>query len=124
MEKVYIEKTPNTPEVIFDSDNGKFELSGRSIPEDSLDFYEPLMVWATEYVKMPKDHTNLSIKFEYFNTSSSKCILDLLDIFAKIHSSDKQIDINWYYKEYDEDILETGQDFMEVLGVDINLIKY
>ena len=119
MEKVYIQKTPNTPEVIFDYENGKFELSGRSIPEDSLDFYEPLMEWAEEYIKQPQDHSYLYIKLEYFNTSSSKCLLDLLDIFAKIHDSEKQIDINWYY----EDILETGQDFMEVLGVDFNLIK-
>lgn len=124
MENIYIQKTPNTPEVIFDYDNGKFEMSGRSIPEDSLDFYEPLMEWAQEYVQAPKNHTYLYMKLEYFNTSSSKCLLDLLDIFAKIYDSDKQIDINWYYKDYDEDILETGQDFMEVLGVDINLIKY
>lgn len=124
MEKVYIQKTPNTPEVIFDYDTGKMELAGRSIPEDSLDFYQPLMDWAVEYIKNPQEHSFVIMKLEYFNTSSSKCLLDLLDIFAKIADSDKQIDINWYYKEYDEDILETGQDFMEVLGIDINLIKY
>ena len=124
MEKVHIEKTPNTPEVLFDHVSGICELSGRSIPEDSLDFYEPLMAWAEAYVLDPKDHTNLSVKLEYFNTSSSKCLLDLLDIFAKIEDTEKQIDINWYYKGYDEDILETGRDFMEVLGVEINLIQY
>ena len=81
MEKLQIEGGNKTPTVTFDHVTGEFELSGRSIPENAVDFYRPIYQWLDEYVKSPPNHTTLNVKLEYFNTSSSKC---LLDVFKKV----------------------------------------
>ena len=77
MGKISIDGTSKTPTVLFDSENGVMELKGRSIPENSIEFYKPIVESLDDYAKGPKDKTKVEIQLEYFNTSSSKCILDL-----------------------------------------------
>ena len=77
MGKISIEGTPKTPTISFDPESGKMELKGRSIPENSIEFYKIIVDALDEYAKSPKELTNVVIQLEYFNTSSSKCILDL-----------------------------------------------
>ena len=73
MEPIIIEGTPKTPTVKFDSSEGVFEIKGRSIPENSIEFYKPLVDALDKYAGSPKSATNVNIQLEYFNTSSSKC---------------------------------------------------
>ena len=77
MEPILIEGTPKTPTVKFDKSEGVFEIKGRSIPENSVEFYKPLVDWLDNYKESPLDKTVVNIRLEYFNTSSSKCILDV-----------------------------------------------
>ena len=81
MNSLIIEGSPKTPNINFDGNEGSFLISGRSIPENSLDFYKPVMEWLDFYIVEPKEATTVNIKLEYFNTSSSKC---LLDVFKKL----------------------------------------
>ena len=76
MEKLSIEGTSKTPTITSDSDEGLLEIIGRSNPENSVEFYKPLMDWVDEYVQAPGPKTTVNIKLEHFNTSSSKMILD------------------------------------------------
>jgi hypothetical protein len=77
MEKLILEASAKTPEVVFDPTAGTLLLKGRSIPENSIEFYKPLNDWIDSYAANPGSQTVIEMKLEYFNTSSSKCILDL-----------------------------------------------
>ena len=121
MENIKIEGTPKTPTVNFDSKVGRLELSGRSIPENSIEFYKPLLDWIESYGGTPQNKTEVDIKLEYFNTSSSKCILD---VFKKLEGvTGTEMIINWYYEEDDEDMLEAGEDYQAIINIPFKMIE-
>lgn len=121
MENINLEGTPKTPTVKFDAGAGTLELSGRSIPENSIEFYKPLLEWIDRYAGTPKSTTAVNIKLEYFNTSSSKCILD---VFKKLETvKNTSMTINWYYEEDDEDMLEAGEDYQAIINIPFKMIE-
>jgi hypothetical protein len=113
MEILNLEGTADTPKIILDKGNGIFEISGRSLPEDSVEFYRPVLEWISGYAKAPNANTHFSFKLEYFNTSSSKLILDVLSALEEI----KGMEIEWYYAEDDEDMEEAGKEFSELVEI-------
>ena len=123
MGKIAIEGTPKTPTVNFDPETGVLELKGRSIPENSIEFYKPVVDALDDYSKGAKDGTKINIQLEYFNTSSSKCILDLFKKLEGIHISGKEVIINWFYEEDDEDMLEAGEDYEAIIKVPFKMIE-
>jgi len=122
LEPLKIEPTHKTPKVYFDPANNIFELSGRSIPEDSVGFYKRILDWIDEYSGSPNSKTEFKFELEYFNTSSSKNILELLKKLEKIYQSNNAVNILWYYDEDDEDMEETGEDYKALLSVPLELI--
>jgi len=113
--------TSKTPALDFNYQEGKFEIKGRSIPENSIEFYKPLISWVEEYITKPKENTKLLIKLEYFNTSSSKCLVEVFRRLEKLLQMDNEIKIHWYYESDDEDMLESGEDFKEIIKIPIEL---
>ena len=123
METIAIEGTPKTPTINFDIEKGFLEIKGRSIPENSIEFYKPLVDWLEKYAAKPKSTTNVNIQLEYFNTSSSKCILDVFKKLEFIHKNGSEIVINWYYEQDDEDMLEAGEDYQAIINVPFKMIE-
>jgi len=123
MEPLNIESTPKTPSIKFLEDEGTVEIKGRSIPENSIEFYKPLVDWLEEYASNPLKKTVVNIQLEYFNTSSSKCILDVFKKLEAIHKSKHDVVINWYYEEDDEDMLEAGEDYESIIRVPFKMIE-
>lgn len=123
METIIIEGTPKTPSVNFDSASGILHLKGRSIPENSIEFYKPLVEWLDEYAAKPQSKTAVNIQLEYFNTSSSKCLLDLFKKLEGMHKSGNDITIKWYYEEDDEDMLEAGEDYQSIINIPFKMIE-
>ncbi len=123
MEPIIIEGTAKTPSVIFDANTGTFEIKGRSIPENSVEFYKPIVDWLEKYKENPLSKTDVNIKLEYFNTSSSKCILDVFKKLEAIHKAKNEVQINWYYEEDDEDMLEAGEDYESIIRVPFKMIE-
>ena len=121
MKSIVIEKTYSTPEVNFDFDKGLLSLRGRSIPEDSIGFYEPLLNSITEYSKNPLKNTIVNIQLEYFNTNSARSIYDLLNRLDKINNTHNLV-INWYYDSDDDDMREVGEDLQKMLKTNFNII--
>ena len=117
MEPILIEGTPKTPTVNFDPAKGHIEIKGRSIPENSIEFYKPLIDWLEQYLSTPAKLTEVNIQLEYFNTSSSKCILDVFKKLEAIYKSGNEVVINWFYEEDDEDMLEAGEDYQSIIKV-------
>ena len=104
MEAFKIEESNLTPKISLDGDSGQLEFAGKSIPENSLEFYQPVYDWLDAYVKDPREKTVVTVKLDYFNTSSSKCILDILKRIDKIDEQGFDVLIKWYYDEDDEDV--------------------
>jgi hypothetical protein len=125
METITIPGTPKTPTVEMNVESGIIEIKGRSIPENSIDFYRPVVEWLDKYAESPAQETKVNIQLEYFNTSSSKCILDVFkkleQVFKK--NGDKGVVINWYYEEDDEDMLEAGEDYQSILKIPFKMIE-
>ena len=120
MEDLKHEGSAKTPVVEFSS-NGELLLKGRSIPENSIEFYKPLIEWLESYAESPNSTTVLSVQLEYFNTSSSKCILD---VFKKLESvSGSEITVKWHYEEDDEDMLEAGEDYEAIIDLPFEMIE-
>lgn len=122
MEKFFVNPTPKTPKIEFNPNTGEFLLEGRSIPENSLEFYKPLVEWLEKYLEHPKATTLLKVNLEYFNTSTSKC---LVEIFRKLETLNENRDVKilWHYEEEDEDMMESGEDFRKIIKVPIELKK-
>jgi hypothetical protein len=123
MEPLTIEGSAKTPNVKFEGDQGFIEIKGRSIPENSIEFYKPLVDWLEEYGKGPAALTKVNIQLEYFNTSSSKCILDVFKKLEAIYKAKNEVIINWYYEEDDEDMLEAGEDYESIIRVPFKMIE-
>ncbi|TAF66009.1 MAG: DUF1987 domain-containing protein [Cytophagales bacterium] len=120
LDVINLEGTEDTPKIILDKNNGIFEISGRSLPEDAADFYKPVLEWLEEYSKQANEETNFIFKLEYFNTASSKLILDILSKLEKINGTT----ITWYYHEDDEDMEEAGTEFSELVEVPFEFKSY
>ena len=104
-------KTLDTPEIVFDKTKGDILIEGRSIPENSNKFYSQLIQELTKYRESPMGKTTASFRLDYFNTSSSKSILEILRVLKSINELGKEVEINWFFDEHDEEIEESGNDF-------------
>ena len=123
MENLHLEGSAKTPSIHFDGTAGKLELKGRSIPENSVEFYKPLNDWIDSYGKSPVNQTEVDVKLEYFNTSSSKSILDLFKKLEPISGEKTAVTVNWYFETDDEDMEEAGQDYQAIIGLPFKIIE-
>ena len=120
MDILDLEGTEDTPRIVLDKKKGIMEISGRSLPEDSTDFYKPVLDWIEAYAKDPNPATVFVFKLEYFNTASSKLILDVLYALEDLNG----IKVRWYFHEEDEDMEEAGQEFSELVEIPFEFVAY
>ena len=121
MATIDIEKTQLTPSILLDKEQGLIEIKGDSLPENTAEFYKPLMAELKDYFNSPQDKTIVNLEITYFNSSSSKLFFDFFDILDEA-SEDNNIKINWIFDEENESAEEAGEDFIEDFeDLDINL---
>ncbi|MBV6644436.1 MAG: DUF1987 domain-containing protein [Cyclobacteriaceae bacterium] len=123
MEKIFIEPTRVTPLINFDPDEGILEMRGRSSPENSIQFFQAVIDNLDEFAKSGNGELTANLAFEYFNTSSSKCLFDIFKKLSKIEESGKTITINWFYEEGDDDMMEAGEDYSDLLDLNFNFLE-
>ena len=124
MKSLSIKGTQETPDVTFDKESGVFSISGKSLPEDVKEFYYPIIDWVAEYAKVPNQKTNLKVKMDYFNTASSKMILEIFEKFKEMHDKGFGVVVDWYYQDDDEDMQDAGEDYADIVEVPFNFISY
>ncbi|MDD2550788.1 MAG: DUF1987 domain-containing protein [Bacteroidales bacterium] len=124
MKSLNIKGTQETPHVIFDKESGVFSMSGKSLPEDVKEFYLPIIEWVAEYAQTPNKETKFTVKMDYFNTASSKMILEVFELFKEIHDKGFTVVVDWYYQEDDEDMHDAGEDYADIVEVPFKLISY
>jgi hypothetical protein len=124
MDAIKIMDTDDTPKIILDPDNSIFEISGKSLPEDVTSFYEPILSWLGAYASEPLEKTEFAFKLIYFNTASSKALLDILMKLEEISEAGNEVLIKWYYPEDDEDMEEAGEEYAEIVDIPFEQISY
>ncbi|MBN1598183.1 MAG: DUF1987 domain-containing protein [Bacteroidales bacterium] len=116
-----VSDSPYYPEVNFDANTGICELAGESYMEEAYKFYNPLLNWLKEFAIVRGNEVVLNIKLTYFNTNSSRLLLDMLDILKRSLDDGNKVTVNWFYEEDDPDVKEEVEDFEIETGLKINL---
>ena len=124
MEKLRIEQTDDRPFVILDKENSRFEISGKSLPEDVIEFFLPVLNWLRNYKNEPAELTEFNFKLIYFNTASSKLILDILMILEEVNEKGNKVVVKWHSMKEDEDMQEAGQEYEEMVDLTFEHITY
>lgn len=129
METLKIQPAEFTPGIVFDPEKGVFDIYGFSRPENVVGFYKPLLTWLETYnhevLEAEPDvyrQLEVNLKMTYFNSASSKFLLDLLLLFIRMDSNNCTVRVNWYYEEDDDEIQESGEELSEMLGFPFNYI--
>jgi hypothetical protein len=122
MESLRIEKTQKAP--LFILKDGYIRLSGRSIPQNARQLYKICFDWIDQYIQSPARTTKVDLFFEYIDTSSIRCVVDILTKISQIpvENSYKKVEINWYYEKDDEDSYDLGVYIQAHLKVPFNII--
>ncbi|MFO8233863.1 MAG: DUF1987 domain-containing protein [Bacteroidales bacterium] len=121
---VEIKESERTPKVYLDKHKGIVKLSGRAMPDNAKSYFGPILKWIEKYVQSPKDKTYVSFDFEYFNSSASKMILQIIKTLSELKVIGKEMKIEWYYMDDDDDMLESGKTFEELTDVNFDYIAY
>lgn len=124
MEPLNIKETDSSPAIKFDPENEIFEIVGRSLLENPVAFFQSIFDWFDSYAKKPNKQTNLVFKLEYFNTASSKTLLILFSKLENIHKNNPNVQVTWYYPEFDEDMKEQGEDLANKFDIPFNFKVY
>ncbi|MBT4286106.1 MAG: DUF1987 domain-containing protein [Deltaproteobacteria bacterium] len=115
MKKLVIEPSKSTPFINFDADQNNLLIQGESYPENTAEFYQPVFNWLNQYVNEIEDQeVMVNVELIYFNSSTSKVLMDFFDILD-LSAQKNKISVNWIYDAEDEDNLEYGEDFQEDL---------
>lgn len=117
MQALIIEKTKTTPGVTLDSSKGIFKIEGKSLPENAIEFYQPVMKWLQEYLLSPNPETVLTFEMQYFNTASSKLIYEIICLLKEPKKNGFDVKVNWCYSEDDDDTLESGKDYSSLVTI-------
>lgn len=124
MDKLTISASKDTLAVDCDPDSGTLSMSGISYPADAAEFFAPLFDWLDGYIGQNLGPLRLDLRINYLNTSSTKCLFDLIDKAEGYFNGGADVQVNWYYKYDDEDIKETGLEFKEEMVLPFEIIPY
>lgn len=124
MDSLNLEATVNSPKVTLDYSNGIIELEGKSYPENTFDFYEPIIQWLSDYFKaQTQKHTTINIKLSYFNSATSQVLFDLFDIVQD--GEFENLEVNWYYDSSKKSSLKDYEDYAdEFEDLNIKAVKF
>jgi len=110
MEDLFIQGTDSLPEISFKT-NGELKITGRALPENAVTFFTPLFAWINDF---SRKEVNIEVNLDYFNTSVSKQLLDLFMLIEN-KKSVKIVKVKWMYEDGDEEMLESGEIYEEML---------
>lgn len=124
MQNLIIAKTESTPEINFDYSTGTLEIRGESYPENTAAFYAPVYEWLNNFfAQATKKSLTMNVEIVYFNSSSSKALMNIFDLLSEASSKGSRVAVNWIYDENNESGLEYGEEFKEDVGaLEFNLV--
>ena len=122
MEKYIATGNEHAPTVCLDKENNTFSISGRSIPENAIAVYSPIIDWWRDYILAPNPTTLLDLNFEYINSSSMKQIAKLLAMLDAIPASQSKVTVRWHYNTDDTDSKLQAERLAKMVKFSIEII--
>jgi hypothetical protein len=123
MERFTLPATAHTPSILLDPGLGLMEIRGRSVPENAHRFFTPLHAVVAQYMEAPRPTTLLRVELGYFNSSTSKYLLDLFRQWEDLHASGRSaVRMEWMHDRNDADMAEAGQDYLSLLEFPVVLL--
>ena len=125
MEAFLIEATKSSPYIHFDPEGHTLEIRGESYPENAIKFYAPMFTWLKAYLEdLGDDEVKVDLGFIYFNSSTSKILMNFFDLLEEAVERGKKILVNWHYHEGNDTALECGEEFQEEINnLQFNCVK-
>ncbi|MCB9196834.1 MAG: DUF1987 domain-containing protein [Flavobacteriales bacterium] len=124
MESLFIAPTETTPKIDFNYANGVFSIEGKAINSEPEEFFRPVLEWLDEYSAEPNASTQVTVKLDYFNISSSKRILFIFYKLNELIDAGHDVSVKWFYHEDEDDMYEVGQDFAFMVKVPFEFCEY
>jgi hypothetical protein len=122
LEKYIIQEEEDTPEIFLDSSDGIIRFKGKSIPENAVSFYKPIIDWLNLYKEKPASNTKVSFEFDYYNTATDRQLVKILLILEEISKNNK-VFVEWYYNTGDISMLNDGKKFKELIDLNVEIIE-
>jgi hypothetical protein len=132
MQKLFIKRTSNTPEINFSPDEKLFSITGTSSPEDVRALYYPVIEWLKNFIDdiVAEKYKvfsgivpiRLQIDLSYFNSSSAKFLFDILTEFKRLTPVNVPLIVEWSYEVEDTDMKDAGADFALLVGMEFTFI--
>jgi hypothetical protein len=125
MENLVIEGTKSSPRISFDAMAGILDISGESYPENAANFYTPVIDWINRFLQQKGTQpVTINITLHYFNSSSSKVLMNLFEILDNAHAHGTPITVNWRYHEENDTAIECGEEFKEEIEqLDFHMVE-
>ena len=125
MDTLKIDATTSTPEINFDPNTNILKFSGKSYPENVSEYYGPVFKWLEEYIKsLGDEEVSVNMELVYFNSSSSKVLMDFFDLLEEACENGKNITVNWIFDAENDSAQEFGEEFQEdVESLKFNLVQ-
>ncbi len=132
MNPLIIDASEDSPSVIFDTTAKHFTISGKSRPENTGKFYNPVIDWIIKFEdnlaagKNKADNSAIvfSFKLEYFNSISAKYIADIILILKDFIVKGYPFNIEWHSAKFDDDMLDAGKEFADMVDLEFDFIEY
>lgn len=121
--RFHIDRTETSPQIDLDLDQGVIEFVGRSLPNNSENFYSRVYRWIDEYLQEPKERTTVNMRLDYLDTSSSKHLYNILQRLNTVNERGQQVQVNWHYESGDEEMAETGKDYESLFRMDFRFVE-
>ncbi len=124
MEDLKIIGDKQKPDLDFSATTGELKVSGQSLPENATLLYGPVLEWIEDYSKNPASKTVFSLKMKYYNTASSKMFFSIIKRLNSLHKVSADVEIEWHYQSDDEDMLDAGEYFRDLVDIPFKFIPY
>jgi hypothetical protein len=112
------------PNVNFSAETGICELDGESYLENTFEFYASLLKWLEDYMVLVNKPLTFNFSLSYFNTSSSRSILDILNTLKRYEEQGGNVTVNWKVRDWDHDMKQDIEDFSIDSDLAINTQNY
>ena len=123
MEDLILKKSTSLPEISFNAKIGILNISGRSVSENPVPFYQTILEWLNDYYQAPQSKTVLSFSMEYVNSSSAKMLYNIIEKINFYFTQGYQCEVLWQFEEDDESMEELGLHYQSSFNMPFSIIR-
>jgi hypothetical protein len=123
MNDLNITGTQSAPAVIANGESGTLEMRGDSYPENSFEFFGPIVSWIEQFLATSEKPLRIELHLLYLNTSSVKTMMDIFDMLEEAHTEGRQVAVNWYYDSDNERIADLAEEFKEDCSFPFEIVR-